>query len=186
MSDILMLFNETMKYIENNYDNFNFFVERDIVWTIQKYMANLISINKLPYEIYNDYPIVKGKQRSKSVDLAIVKNGILYKDVLDGKQQIELAIEFKYEPSKMRKDICTHKLPVVFWNKVIEDVDRINNFVTTGTAKNAIAIFIDEYGRYKKTNYKYTNISRWIEWGNYNKTEYNVSVLWSSLINTGH
>ncbi len=27
--------------------------------------------------------------------------------------------EFKFEPSAKRADICTHKLPMVFWNAVI-------------------------------------------------------------------
>lgn len=86
------LFETAMSWLRNNYPNFRFFQERDIVWTIQTYITEVIKRDNLPYKIFNDYPILPGKRRSYCADLAI----------LDVNDIAEVAVEFKYEPSHRR------------------------------------------------------------------------------------
>src|SRR6266700_1948153 len=61
----------------------------------------------LPFRVFHDYPILPGKRRSLCVDLAILNTDSL----------VEVAVEFKYEPSHNRSDIWPTKLKpsVVFW-----------------------------------------------------------------------
>lgn len=165
------LFLSTMEWLKENYFSFRFFMERDVVWTVQKHIIELVEQKGIPYQVFNDYPILPGKgRRSRSVDLAIVNQG----------QIIEVAAEFKYEPSHRRQDICRHKLPVVFWTEksgVGKDVERVRDFIAAGKAKIAYSVFIDEGGHYRKrTPYQG---SRWVDWES-NETEiYKISVLWS-------
>jgi len=165
------LFLSTVEWLRENYSSFRFFAERDVVWTVQKRVLELVEQKGIPYKVFNDYPILPGKgRRSRSVDLAIINQD----------QIIEVAVEFKYEPSRKRQDICSHKLPVVFWTGeygVGKDVERIREFISAGKAEMAYSVFIDEGGRYRKrTPYPQ---SRWIDWGS-NETEVcEVSVLWS-------
>lgn len=44
-----------------------------------------------------------GERRSKNVDLAVISINVNDSDVLKGDAKAELVVEFKYEPSKMRK-----------------------------------------------------------------------------------
>src|SRR5665648_948421 len=125
--DLLNIFKECLEVIRHYYCEYNFYCERDFVWTIQKLLKTHIEEKGLPYKVFNDFPMETGERRSKSVDIAIVKTGIDDRDISYGKAQAELVIEFKFEPSKMRKDeICVHKLPVVGWSGVLEDIDRVH------------------------------------------------------------
>jgi hypothetical protein len=165
------LFLSAIGWLKENYCGFRFFVERDVVWTVQKRILELVEQKGIPYRVFNDYPILPGKgRRSRSVDLAIVSQD----------ETIEVAAEFKYEPSRRRHDICRHKLPVVFWTGeygVGKDIERIQDFISAGKAQIAYSIFIDEGGRYRKrTPYPQ---SRWIDWGSNETETYKVSVLWS-------
>jgi len=177
----LDLFKESMEWVRASYTDFGFIIERDFVWTIQKYLSMKIQENALPYAVFNDYPIEKGTHRSKSVDLAVIRKGITHTDILSGKSCAELVVEFKFEPSMKRVDICTHKLPVVFWDTVNEDIDRIKRFTENGIAKAGVAVFIDEYGRYKKDSYPINHYSKWLDWGSYNTDKFSISVLWTSF-----
>lgn len=177
---ILKFFNTAMSNIQSNYSSYGFVVERDLVWTIQKQLSKLITENGMPYMVYNDYPIEKGERRSKSVDLAVIQNRVKHTDILNRKNSVELAIEFKFEPSKKRNDICRHKLPVVYWNSIIEDIKRVNRFTESNTVNIGIAVFVDEYGRYRnEKNYPITAQSKWIDWGNLGTDVYNVSLLYT-------
>lgn len=178
------LFFEVISEIKRNYPDFGFYMERDLVWTIQKMLLHRITKNNLPYNVYNDYPIEKGERRSKSVDLAVVGRGIDYHDILDQKVSAELVVEFKFEPSRMRKDICTHRLPVVFWSEVVEDINRVKRFFSHNKAKSAIAVFIDEYGRNRNKSSDIFEVpNMWEEWGSYNTSMYNISVLITAMRN---
>jgi hypothetical protein len=138
MSDALDIFLEGMNWLKQNYASFRFFLERDVVWTVQKRILETVENQGLPYRVFNDYPILPGVHRSISSDLAI----------LDQKSMIELIVEFKYEPAHERQDICTHKLPVVFPNNIEKDIARIEQFAA-GKTETALAIFIDEGGHYR-------------------------------------
>lgn len=180
--DWIEVFNTCLEEIKNKYHTYHFYCERDFVWTVQKLIEEYISQNNLPYKILNDYPIEGGERRSKSVDLAVVNINSNDFDVMKGIEKAELVIEFKYEPSKMRKnEICVHKLPVVDWKDVLEDIDRVHRFVRDKKSKSSIAILIDEFGRHTTPNHILSG-SDWIYWGNGNTNDLNISILNTEII----
>lgn len=130
-------------------------MERDIVWTIQKNLQQQIDKHALPYQVFNDYPMLPGLHRSLSADLVIraLNNGA------------EVAVEFKYEPAHERNDILRQKLPVVAWGDdgVGKDVKRIHEFVEKGKTKAAYSLFIDEGGSFRERPPHPQ--SKWKEWG---------------------
>lgn len=148
------LFKQSLAWLRQRYPVFRFYTERDLVWTVQLHLLEQIDDQRLPYDIFNDYPLQPGSHRSPSADLAILG--------ADG--SVELAVAFKYEPSHKRSDILPAKLPMVAWGKegVAKDVQRVQEFVDAGYARKACAIFIDEGGLYhRRTPYPG---SRWIRW----------------------
>ena len=177
--DFILMLEEIIEKIRNNYQSYHFFVERDFVWTVQELFAENIEKNRLSYVIYNDYPIEKGERRSRSVDLAVVRKGISYTDIITGKEKAELVIEFKFEPSKRREDILTCKFPVTDWKGIRDDIKRIKQFVGDGKAKTAVAMLIDEGGRYGHREIE--NPSKWVDWGNCGTDNLNVSIMWTAL-----
>ena len=123
-------------------------------------------------KVFNDYPILKGKRRGLSADIVI----------LNEINQVELAIEFKYEPDHKRGkepncNIWPTKLnpSVVFWRKegVLKDVERSKEFIEKGAAKAAVTIFIDEGGLFRHKNPH--SGTEWIDW-NYNDKQ-KISIL---------
>ncbi len=156
------LFNNSLKWLRKNYKKQPFFTERDIVWTLQKYLRKKIEHKKLSYKVYNDWPIEKSSgRRSKCVDLAIV----------EGKEIIVVA-EFKYEPDHKRKeDFSENKLrnSVVSWSAVCDDVKRAKCFAEN-KVKFAFSVFIDEGGKFRKENVKglkrkEIKDASWEDWG---------------------
>lgn len=180
MADITILFKESMEWVNSNYTQFGFVMERDFVWTIQKHLSKAVKDNGLPFVVFNDYPIEKGTNRSKSVDLAVVSKGVNHIDILNGNACAEFISEFKFEPSAKRTDIFRHKLPVVFWSAVIEDINRIKRFTQNNVTKTGVAVFVDEFGRYKKSS---SPIDYYSKWGSYKTNIFNISVLWTSFMN---
>jgi hypothetical protein len=150
------LFEETLAWLKQNYSCFRFFVERDLVWTVQMHLLDSIQERGLPYKVFNDYPMLPSKHRARSSDLAILNSG----------DEVEVAAEFKYEPSHKRNDIPTTKFPVVYWGTdgVQKDIHRIQEFVDNKKAVVAYALFFDEGGSFSKRP-PHPN-SKWIEWGN--------------------
>lgn len=148
-------FIEAIEWLRSNYDEFTFFVERDVVWSLQLHLLALILRDGSDFRVYNDYGILPGKRRSLSSDIAI----------LDLAGSVSVAAEFKYEPSHSRTDILSEKLPVVTWGKegVEKDIDRIRRFVFDGGAEHAYSIFVDE-GGYFRTRDPHRG-SRWLDWG---------------------
>jgi hypothetical protein len=155
------LFEEALNWLRQTYYEHRFFVERDVVWTLQKRLLSFVDKHRLPYRIYNDYPIPLENGRKRLVDLCI----------LDKDSLILLASEFKYEPDHARDDISSPKpkssrFPVVEWGKdgVARDIDRIKEFIKEGKCQYAWSIFIDEGGRFKD-NQPHPG-SHWIQWDN--------------------
>ena len=138
------LFQNAMEWLLQHYVEYRFFTERDVVWTVQQRIAEEIKRTGAPYRIFNDHTVLP---RIRS-DLAI----------LDG-DSVEVAIEFKYEPSHKRRadrggDIWPTKLEpsVVFWSgegSVEKDVLRIKDYVEKKEARVAYSVFIDEGGRFR-------------------------------------
>ncbi|MCB0021006.1 MAG: hypothetical protein KDE09_24590, partial [Anaerolineales bacterium] len=89
------LFAESLARLRQQYSQVRFFAERDLVWTVQLIILDLIAEQKLPFQVFNDYPMLPGTRRSLSDDLVI----------LDQNEIVQVAIEFKYEPDHRRRDI---------------------------------------------------------------------------------
>ena len=161
------LFESTLVWLRENYGNFRFFAERDIVWTVQTHIIELVERGNLQYRILHNFPVLP----RKTSDLVI----------LGQNDSVELAAEFKYEPSHSRRftDIWPTKLPVVFWDKdgVGKDVERIHEFVASGEAKTAYLVFIDEGGYFRWRNPHPG--SKWIDWKVRSSVTDCVSVLWA-------
>lgn len=177
------LFDSVMEWLGGEYKNFHFYVERDLVWTIQKELKKRIAAGENGFEVFNDYPMIQqAGARALSTDLAILRG-----------DQVLLAVEFKFEPTRGGVEFTTmgKKWPVVEfgWHRdgsekcpkgkpvgVHRDIKRVEDFVVDefcradyqriNRADVAIAVFVDEDGwfqeRYKQllscTDYKWT---RW-------------------------
>jgi len=167
MSEASQLFEESIEWLRQNYRRF--FAERDIVWTLQLRISDLIQARALPYRVFNDYPILPGKRRSLCADIAI----------LNQQDEVEVAAEFKYEPSHKRTDIWRTKFPVIFWNDdgVGKDVKRVQEFAEQGVARVAYAIFIDEGGAFRSRPAHPG--SRWVDWTLAGDDSRRLSVLWT-------
>jgi hypothetical protein len=150
------VFESALEWLRDNYGNFQFFVKRDIVWTMQTQILRITGQRDLPYKVFDRYPIIQTQLRTLSTDLAI----------LDHNNHIELAAEFRYEPSHARVDILRSKLPVVSWNDegLGKALRRIQEFTTKGEARVAYSVFVDEGGLHH-TRPPHPN-SKWIDWGN--------------------
>lgn len=150
--DATGLFEDTIAWLRQNYSGFRFFVERDIVWTVQTRIITRIELENLEYRIYHNFPMFPGK----TVDLAILRRD----------NSVAFAAEFKYEPSHERKfkDLLPTKLPVVFWDEGVgKDMIRIQEFVDGGKTDMACMLFIDE-GGYFRWREPFTG-SQWVDWG---------------------
>ena len=154
MDEAVILFESAIDWLKQEYASIHFFVERDVVWTIQKYLAAAIKDQSLPYSVYNDYPILRGERRSVCTDLAII----------DSQGVVEVAAEIKYEPAHRRDDIWPSKFPVVFWGRegVEKDIERVQNYVNAGRAKAAYSVFIDEGSFFRHREAPLG--SNWIDW----------------------
>jgi hypothetical protein len=160
--DAVNLFEDSISWLRENYGNFRFFAERDIVWTLQTHIMAKIAADEPTYRIYHNFTILPGK----TVDLAIFKPD----------NSVALVAEFKYEPAHSRKfkDIQTTKFPVVFWDEGVgKDMERIQDFVSKGKTESAYLLFIDEGGSFRWRE-PFTG-SKWVDWEN------GISVLWSKI-----
>ena len=140
------LFEESLEWLKNNYSRFTFYLERDIVFTLQTYLNDLIKKNSLPIKVYNDYPILPGtnNRRHLCADLAIKTD-----------DAVDVAVEFKYEPDHERKntDILLSRLPVVVWSgecSISKDIERACKYVHENKARHAYSILIDEGGHFRQ------------------------------------
>src|SRR5437667_9916989 len=94
------LFESVITWLRERYRGYRFFAERDLVWTIQVRLVEVIEERELPYWVFNDYPMGLGAR----TDIAIV----------DDRGDVGVAIEVKYEPDHARRDIPVNKFPVGF------------------------------------------------------------------------
>lgn len=165
MNEATTLFEDAMAWLREHYADYRFFTERDIVWTVQMRLITEIDDQGLPYRVFNDYRMLPGKRRGLSADLVILHDDL-----------VEVAIEFKYEPSHKRTDIPPDKFDVVSWSSdgVGKDVQRVHEFVSKGKTGVAYAVFIDE-GQHFRHRSPHPG-SEWIEW-----EPSGPSVLWSRV-----
>jgi len=140
--DIEAVIKKAENRIINKYQSHIFFTERDVVWTYQTILSEIVSASLPNYKVYNDYGLLKGKNRSRSTDIVIVEEASKDKGIV--------AIEFKYEPNKERNDIPKGKFPVISWSSYLEDIKRVKECVEKGKAETGIAYLFDEGNRYSK------------------------------------
>ncbi|HUB40397.1 MAG TPA: hypothetical protein VMA72_16225 [Streptosporangiaceae bacterium] len=108
------LFEAAVAWLQEHYDEREFWVEGDVVWTVQTQLRQVVADRHLPWMVLNDYPMLPGPRRSLSADLVI-------RDV-DG--AVLVAVEFKYEPSHQRTELraTPGKLPVAFWGSLLNSM----------------------------------------------------------------
>ena len=148
--DAAALFESAMDWLRDSYEEHRFFVERDVVWTAQLRLLQEAERTKLPCRILNDYTLFE-KTRA---DLALLNGGA-----------VEVAAEFKYEPSHARSgEFGDGKFPVVDWRAVEKDAQRVHDYVAQGRAETAYAVLIDEGGHFRKP--APSPESEWRDWGN--------------------
>ena len=150
MQDASTLFEEAIAWLRDNYGNYRFYVERDVVWTVHERLRLSIESQALPLRVFHHFPLFRGSGKVVNCDLGLVNRD----------ESVAVAAEFKYEPSHERKneDIWPTRFPVVFWNEGVgQDVERVRSFVEQGEAAAAYAIFIDEgrHLRHRNTIRKY-------------------------------
>ncbi len=170
MRDAAELFEEAIVWLQQNYGNYRFFMERDVVWTVQQWLGSTIETRTLPYRVFHHFPLFPGSGKVVDCDLALVRP--------DG--TVAVAAEFKYEPSHERKgrDIWRTKFPVVFWNEGVgQDIDRIRGFAIQKAADVSYAIFVDEGGFFRHRPPHPG--SQWIDWQPSKPGSFSPAVLWS-------
>ena len=149
------LFENAMAWLKENYGEFRFFLERDVVWTVQAHIIREIESGNLPYQVFNDDSLLP----STRADLVI----------FNAFGSAEVAAEFKYEPAHSRSanqggDIRATKLPVVAdWNDVEKDILRIQQYVERQKVKAAYSVLVDEGGHFHGRE-PFPG-SQWIDWG---------------------
>lgn len=173
------LFNSAMKWLQKNYFNHTFYLERDIVWALQNKLVEIINENKLSFAVFNDITIHdnSNKKRKIAPDLIIIRKDKVQRtqrNLIKGFQfPVELILELKYQPSYKRKkiDIPRTKFPAVFWSNgssstIIGDIERISMCIQGCKTKIAYAMFIDEGGGspFNRKTKDLTNISHWERW----------------------
>jgi hypothetical protein len=167
VTEAARVFEESIAWLGDTYDERPFFVERDVVYAVQVQVWSLIRERGLSWEVFNDYPMLPGPRRAFSADIAI----------RDESGQVLLAAEFKYEPDHSRPDLLAHKFPVVAFESVLKDVDRIKQFVEAGKAAIAYAVFVDEGTFFRKRPVQPG--SSWIDWQTETPEGRRTSILWS-------
>jgi hypothetical protein len=149
----MQVFEESLAWLRAHYQDWRFFCERDVVWIVQTRLIEFINEQKLPYQVFNDYPMLPGPRRGFSADLVIMQGA-----------DVAVAVEFKYEPRHTRADILRPKLPVVGWADVGRDIERIYEFVRQQKTQTGCAVFIDEGGYFRhRPGFPY---GAWQEWDN--------------------
>lgn len=170
MTEPTALFEDAIGWLNQHYAEFHFFLERDVVWTIQKHLLEAIDAHRLPYRVNYNHDLLGSKQHW--ADLTIINSNC----------SVEVAIEVKYEPSHQREDISHTKLPVVEWPSVCRDVSRVQRYVNEGKAISAYSFFLDE-GRFfgGKANYPAPPSAEWRDWNLGSSSLFQPSVLWSNV-----
>jgi hypothetical protein len=161
------LFEEALSWLRARYGTYLFFTERDLVWTVQLQLLELVEERSIDLRVFNDYPMLPGTR----ADVALVSPS----------GAVEVAAEFKYEPSHQRADIPKTKFPVVFWDSegVGKDVQRARDFVAAEKAGTAYAVFIDEGGAFRHRDPH--SGSTWIDWETDGPEWLKTSILWTRI-----
>ncbi|HJT56955.1 MAG TPA: hypothetical protein VJ761_10700 [Ktedonobacteraceae bacterium] len=164
------LFEDAIEWLRENYAQFQFFMERDVVWTLHLYLIRQLEKQGLSYRIFHGFTIPFDDGGIKNVDLVL----------LNGDDTIELAAEFKYEPSHQRKDLRRTKFPVVLWPDLLKDIDAVKKIVAQKKAKIAYSALIDEGGHFINQSLPPGPI--WKSWDISGDFPHHVSLLWLKVL----
>jgi len=160
------LLREALDWLRMNYGRYEFWVERDLVWTVQTRLRQVVWERELPYLVLSEYPLLAGTRRSVCADLVIRER----------QTGTMVAAEFKYEPRHERADFLAipNKLPGVSWGAdgVAKDIARIRTFVEAGVVSAGFAVFVDEGRRFRDRPVHPG--STWMDWD-----DAGPSILWS-------
>ncbi len=144
------LVESSLGWLSEHYWDQPFWLERDLVWMLQKCLADAAERTEAGVRVLHNFRTSAGH-----VDLAVVRE-----------DQPLIIIECKYEPARNRPDFVSQRLdqPVVFWdhNGVLEDIRRVTTAVAAGEAAAGYALFFDEGGRFRHRDAPPT--SRWLDW----------------------
>jgi hypothetical protein len=145
---------EAIDWLRKRYDDFRFFLPRDVAWTLQTRLLSLAAASPLDIRVFNDYLMLPGRPRAIYADLAL----------LGPDDSVALALEVRYEPSHARPDILSSRLPLVFWGEgVVNDVQRVREFARREAAASARSLFVDEGGHFRSRTPPPG--SAWHDWG---------------------
>jgi hypothetical protein len=160
----IALFDNALAWLYSNLNALAPYNERDLVCSLQRHIARRIANEHLPYEIFNDYPMLfrAGQRRHLSADLAIRRVG------QSSKWPVDLAIEFKYEPDHLRGglDLLAEKFDLADWANILKDGERITEMVATDKTHTALAILIDAGNYHHRKHPDPPNGWHWESWPN--------------------
>jgi len=161
-----------LDWLKDTYPEHRFFVERDVVWTLQKWLVDETTLRGLPLRIRNDCSIERGtnNRRSLCADLALLAP--------EGSRPLVVA-EFKFEPSHSRAhgpepEIDPRKLPVTGWDGFARDVNRVQSWTQRDLIGSGAAIFVDE-GSCARPRTELIGATH-EDWGTYGKDKLKVTV----------
>ena len=158
------LFDDALAWLRANLTVLAPYNERDVVCSLQRHIARRIANERLPYQVFNDYPILsrEGQRRHLSADLAIRRAGQI------NKWPVELAVEVKYEPDHQRSgiDIPREKFDVTDWQSILKDGEWIDEMVATGNTSTALAVLIDAGDYHHRRHPEAPDGWRWEAWAN--------------------
>lgn len=148
--DMARRIDASLEWLSEHYWDQPFWMERDVVWTLQKRLKDDPEAAGGPVQVVHNFRTAFGH-----VDLAVL---------LDDMPRV--LIECKYEPARQRPDFVSGRLgqAVVFWDRdgVLEDIRRVTRAVASGDAPVAYAVFFDEGGRFRHR--ASPPISTWLDW----------------------
>ena len=162
--------------IKKDYPTYQFMFHRDVAWTLQKIFHQLIEEKGYPLEVYQDYPLGKGRKEHINHELIFVLQGTSYKEMFKPTSQVELVIRILFEPSKHRHDICEYHLPHIIDSDLSSHLSDLKSLVETNMAKEAILIVFDEYSRHQALVNEATDMLC-ESWGTFDDPGLNVSIL---------
>lgn len=145
VEDIL---DSVLKWLESAYGDYDFFLERDIAWTIQC---------KVRESIYKGHYQLKVVHEFRKFDLAILNN-----------QNIDqVVIELKYEPDHQRAnegDFLNTKFDVCAWCDILKDIKKAEDYVSQNPSRKAVTILFDEGDYWKKKQPQAPPHTKWEIW----------------------
>lgn len=132
---------DAIRRLRDTYTDHHFVAERDVVWTLQRYMGEQLVRTHSDLRVFNDFGMGMLGEPKQTSDLVLV----------DSDNVVLAAVEVEYEPSHDRadKDIWPTKFPVVFWEEVVQDAQRVEAFVHRGRAEWACSLLVDEGGHFR-------------------------------------